>query len=299
MPRRQPRSAISAAERSLIEAYARAWQRVVDFQEAIADDPAQWRRARKLSEARRAIEAELDALDARALAWFSNEFPRVYAMGVNAGAAELSAPAAAVWNLIDTRAVTVMANEGFGDLLRATRRMRRTTKALIREVLGDAALGRLIEGDTAKAAGRRAARILDRHGIHAVVYKDGSRHGIKEYAQVVVRTKTAVAYNTGVLDAQASQGVKYWEVFDGLCGWTFHDSPDMANGKIVTRDEALAYPISHPNCRRAFGARPDLGEGPKPEPPDPKTLMPTAEARERARKRTEARLRRRKVPGGR
>jgi len=259
VPSRQPPAA-SAASRPLIEAYARAWERVEDLQASIADDPRRWRQAAKLAEAQRAIEASLDGLDAMAQDWFTNEFPRVHAMGVNAGARELLAPAGQVWDAINPEAVSRLANEGFDDLLRSTRLTRRTTKDLIRRVVGDEALQKAIQGDTAVAAARRARKLLADHGIYSVVYSDGTKVGLKQYASMAVRTKTAQAYNLGTIDAGRTQGVDKWEIFDGDCGLTTHDGP-TCNGLIVTGDIAMAYPISHPNCQRAFGARPDLSAG--------------------------------------
>lgn len=262
MPQRQPRAAISAAERPLLEAYARAWERVTRLQEAFADNPAEWRRRERLERSRRAIERELDRLDAAALKWFQEEFPRVHAMGVNSAARELLAPAAQVWGAINPEAVARLANEGFDDLLKSTRGVRRTTKALIREIVGDETLQKMIQGDTATAAARRARQILEKKGVYAVKYKDGSTHGLREYANMAVRTKTAQAYNLGTVEAGRTQGVTRWEIFDGDCGLTAHDGPSC-NGLVVDGDVAMAHPISHPNCQRAFGGRPDLS----PDPP--------------------------------
>jgi hypothetical protein len=76
---------------------------------------------------------------------------------------------------------------------------------------------------------------------------------------MVLRTKSAVAYNAGTVNAGREHGVVWYEVFDGPhCGWDRHDSGDLAIGKIIRATEALMVPLAHPNCRRSFGARPDL-----------------------------------------
>ncbi|MFF3919455.1 hypothetical protein ACFYZB_39715 [Streptomyces sp. NPDC001852] len=52
------------------------------------------------------------------------------------------------------------------------------------------------------------------------------------------------------------------EVFDGAdCGWTSHKDPDKAGGTLRAVEKAAQWPISHPRCRRAFGARPDVTAG--------------------------------------
>jgi hypothetical protein len=74
-------------------------------------------------------------------------------------------------------------------------------------------------------------------------------------AQTIALTETATAYNETSLAGYADSGlIDRVEVFDGpACGWTEHDDPDLADGSSRTLDEAEAYPISHPNCQRAFG----------------------------------------------
>jgi hypothetical protein len=78
---------------------------------------------------------------------------------------------------------------------------------------------------------------------------------------MVVRSQTAIAYNMAVIGGmeRGTDGPLFLEVFDGpSCGWEYHDSPRRAAGLILSPEEALAFPISHPNCRRAFGYRPDI-----------------------------------------
>lgn len=73
-------------------------------------------------------------------------------------------------------------------------------------------------------------------------------------AMVVARTETAIAYNTNaILSYEKSGIIKQAKCLDApTCGWTSHEDPDIAAGKIVTLDEAKQHPVSHPNCVRAF-----------------------------------------------
>lgn len=259
MPTQQPKAAIAAIEDPLLKAYAKAWQDIQDMQTAIAADPVRWRQRKRLEEMRRVIEAAMDELDVQAREWVTGELVRPYALGAAAGAIELQESAAAVWTMLPKDAISRIANDTLADLLKSTRHVRRTTKALIRTVARDQILDKLIRGDTAVAAGRRVEQILAKKGITAITYVDGSRHGLQEYTQMLVRTKTAEAYNLGTLEAQEALGVEFWECFDGPnCGWTKHSDPHPALGKIVSKDDALAHPIAHPNCRRAYGGRPDI-----------------------------------------
>lgn len=75
-------------------------------------------------------------------------------------------------------------------------------------------------------------------------------------AYTIARTETANAYNLGAVEGYRQSGiVRQVRVIDAPdCGWTSHNDPDLANGKIVTLDVAQAHPIAHPNCVRAFAA---------------------------------------------
>lgn len=259
MPTVQPKAAISAIEDPLLKVYADAWEQIEEAQRQIAADPFKWRQKKRLLELQRAIEDKMTSLDAQSREWVQTQLVRPYAMGAAAGASELSQPAAVVWNLLPHDAISRMATDTLGDLLKSTRFVRRTTKALIRAIGRDQVLAKLTQGQTAEQAGRRMAQILDQRGIHAIRYSDGSRHGLKEYSQMLLRTKTGEAYNLGSLEAQEALGVTFWECFDGAgCGMTSHKDPVKALGRIVDKDTALKYPLSHPNCRRSWGARPDV-----------------------------------------
>jgi hypothetical protein len=82
--------------------------------------------------------------------------------------------------------------------------------------------------------------------------KDGTI--LHSRAMVIARTETAIAYNRGANAAYKKSGIiRKVRVLDApTCGWIGHNSPDTANGKLVTFEEAGKAPVSHPNCVRAF-----------------------------------------------
>jgi hypothetical protein len=253
---------ILALEDPLANAYRASWDRIVAEQADMAADPFAWSRQNRLAEMRARIELNMDDLDYQAGQWTSKTLPKIYQAGAQAGAVE-SGTGFNAWTAIHQEAVEELVQSSFSDLLKATKGVKESAKELIRHVAKDEALHHAIAGGSAQKAGREMTRILDRHGIRAVTYADGSKHGLAEYSEMALRTKSASAYNIGTVNA-THPDVKLFEVFDGPdCGWTEHFSPDLAAGKIVDRDEALGQPISHPNCRRAFGPRPDLAEKPK------------------------------------
>lgn len=94
---------------------------------------------------------------------------------------------------------------------------------------------------------------LKNRGIRSVIYRNGRKHTLGNYGQMSIRSGASRAYNLGALDAASRKNIQWMAVSDGPeCGWTFHDDPETANGAIVTIDEARAYPIAHPNCKRQF-----------------------------------------------
>ena len=239
---------VAASADDLIAAYAQAWQRVIDLETQLMLDPLRAAQVRRLTEMRHAIEAEMDALDTSAAARARTMARQAYRLGVGRGVE---------FTGIHTDAVERFASGLTDDLLAATTFVRDSTKALIRQIVKDEGLQKLIEGRTALQAGKAMRKVIESHGIHAVVYANGTRQGLAAYTAMAARTTTATAYNVGTINRE--KATKWFEVFDGPdCGWTAHDSPDKANGRIVTRDEALGQPISHPNCTRAFGGRPDV-----------------------------------------
>lgn len=249
--------AVAEAENPLIAIYQDAWDRIEAQEQALLNDPLQARKRARLAEMQRSIDRILGELRDPTISWLESELPNLYATAGVEGSVAMGGEF--VWTLISQEAVEELAGTMFTELLEATQHVSASSKTLIRKIAQDTALSKAIEGKTAVQAGRELSRILASNGIAAVTYRNGAKHGLGEYAEMAIRTTTAKAYNYGTLNGAAMHGCEFWECFDGPdCGWSFHDSTDQAAGKIVTRDEALAFPISHPNCRRAFGPRPDL-----------------------------------------
>lgn len=253
-----PRPAsVSEATTALRQAYRDVWRMIVARQSELLADPRRAATAARLALLQAEVERELTALDRNAARWIRTNLAQVYATGGTVAAADIGG-APFVWNAAHREAFRIHAQDLYDDLLSATRYVRRDTKRFIREAARLRSLY-VTTGETAKAGGRQLARELADHGIAAVRYSNGARHGLQEYAEMAIRTKTAVAYNEGAIQQGEQDGINWYECFDGPgCGWTTHGSPDQALGKIVTADEARANPISHPNCRRSFGPRPDV-----------------------------------------
>ena len=257
------------ASQSLIDAYAQSWERIDDAQLSLSNDPLNARKRARLNELQDMVSREVAALDATAKAYVQKQYPKVYTDAATRGAKAVAADALA-YVQPNREAAQLLADGLQRQLLEATSHVDQTTKTLVRRIGRDAGLKTAIDGKTAKQAATEMRRILNQSGIHAVTYANGAKVGLKAYTEMAVRTSTALALNQGAIQGSEDAGCLFWEIFDGTsCGFKSHKDPELAHGKVVSRDEALAYPIAHPNCRRAVGPRPDLGVDKKARPAKP------------------------------
>lgn len=247
-----------AIRKELADLYAQADARLKAEQDSLVDVASAARRRARLAELRRSVEQTAQELDAQAKQWLIHRLPEVYAISAEDVAAQTGHPFG--WTQVHRTAVQALASDTHGDLLAATKYMRTDVKRLVREVSRAGSRSALLEGRTATQAGRDVAAVLRDQGLSAVRYSNGATVGIGSYSDMVLRTKTAVAYNAGTVNQGREAGTEWFEVFDGPdCGWDGHDDTDLANGSIRHVDELID--ISHPNCARAFAARPDVTSG--------------------------------------
>lgn len=192
----------------------------------------------------RTINGMLSGLDEEAKDYFGHDFSDLFMEGARTANPEFKP------GLEDAKAIKPIGDRGLRDLLDANQHARRTTPKVIEDLLKG--------GET---VGLDKARNKPFTGK---VYKNGARYSFESYADTVLSATAARAYNTGTIRGALSKGISVFEVSDGEgCGWSSHNDPEQANGKLVTADEALAFPIAHPHCVRQFIPRPDLGSGDK------------------------------------
>ena len=259
----QPRE-VEAIRDELLDLYRTAWLSIEQQLWELARNPPTRDTVlrRRLAELQRDIASEMGGLDRQMRTWLQERFPEIYRLGGLDAAETIDGPFA--WGQHHRDAVQILARTTFDDLLAATKYVRADSKRFVRQVTARATARSLLEGVPAARAGRDLSAVLRRQlgtdPIAAIRYRNGARHSLADYADTVLRTTTATAFNEGTLNTVADVGVQYVEVFDGAaCGWTSHDDTDLANGSIRTLAEARAQTIAHPRCARSFGPRPDLG----------------------------------------
>lgn len=241
-----------------------AWDRVEAEKERLldmVDGDERWPRIRdRLESYQREIEAYQDVVGEEALHMVALVQGQ-YANGMVIAAATLNQPT--TWSQGHRAVLAQLANDTYDDFLAASVEAGRTTAAFAREirrVARDEMPFQATGGKTAAQVARDMRRRLeDEFRISSVTYRDGSVHEIGEYTRMASRTKGRVAFNSGSVNGYYEARVEYLEVFDGgTCGWSTHQDPVKANGTIRTIQDCSTYLISHPNCRRAFGPRPDV-----------------------------------------
>lgn len=246
---------VRALADDLVDLYTAAWERITFAEEQLLADWPTLTRARRrdrLSGLQDLVTSLTTTADEQALRWTSDILPRAYLLG---------AVAVTVGDLggLSLDALVVIAQDTYADLLAATKGVSDSAKTLIRAMSRAQVADKLLTGETAVQAARDLAGQLEGSGITSVVYANGTRHGLAEYTEMLLRTKTATAYSTGNLVSIAGAGVGWVEVFDGFgCGWIGHGDTDKANGTVRTVAEAQTAVLSHPRCQRSFGARPDV-----------------------------------------
>ena len=214
----------------------------------------------------------LDGLTGQTRLWVRDgNIARLYEQG--AGLAGFGS-----WTAPHRAAVEVLSTDLFSDVLAVTRYVDDQSKRFTQEVGRKLTGFKLTSGTTAKAQARRLEQELrpafERRGMTGVRYADGSLHSFGEYSEMLIRTKTAVAYNAGTLNQARAAGIRFIELLDGAnCGLTSHHDPQLANGLIVDLETAQSFPIAHPNCRRSMNPRPDVTD------PNAATSVQSPEAR--------------------
>lgn len=280
--------AIEELTRTLRADLDAVWQQILDEQQRLIDRwgtlaPPQRVHQLMLVQAHiRALADSADALAARSVAGMTKTAYETGAWGT-----AIAAGSSAAFGAPDLDAITHLARDTMENLLTATNGVRESTKTLVRTLTRDHVRSKLYTGKTAEQVARELSRAIEHEGVTAIVYRNGARVGLGDYADMVVRTKTAEAYQEGGFQQGRALGIEWWEIFDGAgCGLDGHEDPQKANGLIVASETAERYPISHPRCTRVTSPRPDIrtaSDAGRAAPTRAAELVRIQEAAEKAR----------------
>lgn len=264
---RGARSSIEEAAATLLQAYrdaeAELRSLLAELAERIALDPRSTARFRE--QQTQAILTRIallrDELEGGASTFVTESLARIYAdgMAANGGSFDPEASGSASFSAIHREALEMIAADTYSDLAAATRYLEEHARTVIRE----ATRARVAVGAaTGASVGRDVAglvRTLEQRGVTAFVDAAGRGWSLSTYAEMVIRTKSAVAYNTGTVLRAEEEGTLVFEIRDGER--SRHEECLAYNGQTCTAKWALEHPIQHPNCVRSFGPLPLGGAG--------------------------------------
>lgn len=201
---------------------------------------------------------EFDRL-ARALAerWAAQDLPIAYRDGALRALRKAGADLTLFqWTADHQAAITGLTATFYTDLIGRIQEAVRRAQAFARaaqDATREVTFGR-------NHAGIDSARLTADHPLSTIVYRDNSRHQVKDWARSAltyqgVVTANHAAINTGVYDLEAA----WFQCVDGPeCGFVNHPDTDHADGTIRSAEDAAAYPTSHFGCIREWIPRPDL-----------------------------------------
>ncbi len=199
----------------------------------------------------------------RALAerWAATDLPIAYRDGALRALRKADADIRLfTWTTSHQAAITPITAVFYTDLMARIQEAVRRAQAFARaaqDATREVTLGR-------NPAGIDSAQLIADHPLNTVVYRDRSRHSVKDWARAAltyqgVAAANAGALNTGLYDLEAA----WFQCVDGPeCGFTSHADTDQANGTIRSADDATTYPTAHFGCIREWIPRPDLNGRP-------------------------------------
>lgn len=256
----QARADVDALTAALLEQIDQAWDRISRGEQRLVRD---WLGLSSSEQRRRILELQhlastlMDQVERHARAEIADVLRSAFRAGAVRTAAIIGAPAEV--SGADADLLKSISDDTWLDVLNATQHVRQSTKEMTRALGQQAADLRFSGLTTAEDAGKQLAQAMVGQGISAIVYRDGSRHGLDDYANMLLRTKTAEIQQVGGFRQARRLDIRFMELLDNpSCGLSFHDDPTLANGLVLPLAEAEKYPISHPRCVRVSVARPDL-----------------------------------------
>ena len=167
---------------------------------------------------------------------------------------------AAFFRLNDKK-IEALAKATKNDLLKAEHATLRMANDKYRQIIFNAQVYANTGAGTYEKAVDMATRDFLSAGINSIEYKDGSRHNIKEYAGMAIRTADKRAYLTGEGEKRKEWGVTTVIVKKRgnacpkclpFCGKILIDdvwSGGVPDGKHKLMSQAITAGLYHPNCK--------------------------------------------------
>lgn len=245
--------------------------KILEAQNLPDTEPSKGLRIARLNQMKREVDNAFAELTKNISIWADRDISNFYQRGHTTAAAQLSAgfgftlPHQEALDIISFDAYDDVAthlqqvSQGFGtnvELQKIFEGLDPSQITAIQEKGRSAVAQLLLTGEDPRKISRALAQDLWSQGI-SIIDSGGRQWNPEKYTRMLIRTKSANAYNAGSMNKYAEEGVTRVKVFDGV-----EDDPECAEaaGQTWSLEYAMLNVIQHPNCRRAFG--PLQGDGP-------------------------------------
>lgn len=245
-------------------------ERIVEAKNLADTEPSKAIRILRLNRMKREVDNSFRTLDELALAWAVRDMRSFYTEGRVVAAAQVAGGFA--FTLPHRDALDVLSYDAYDDVATRLKQVRSGFSSSVElqkmfEKLDpiqvsavqtksrSAVAQALLTGEDPTKIAKILAQDLWSDGV-PIIDSAGREWKMETYTRMLLRTKSANAYNAGSLNQFAQEGVARIKVLDGI----EHD-PECAsaNGETWSLEYAMQHVLEHPNCRRAFA--PVQGEG--------------------------------------
>lgn len=214
------------------------------------------------------VEIILERLGADVKGFIEKEIPHHYKVGADAAVKQFKRQGVVLevekgFNIIHQEAVAALIDDTTRAFAESITGVKRSANLLLNKAVKEEIKYRMAEGTIAGKALREIKRyvkgVLIDEGLYSLIDKGGRRWSLDRYTEMLIRTKTVEARNTGLVNRVAENGYDLVEVSDHsdecpLCRpW---------EGKILsltgatkgyqTLTEAESTGLFHPNCRHSI-----------------------------------------------
>lgn len=206
----------------------------------------------------RAVSEEVADLEHVAAATIYAELTSIYRAGHDQFAARLGTDLQ--FSQIRVDAARALAKRQVETVASQLRDTEAATKTALRRLARSNVENIVINGTPAKRAAQLFTDdVQSQLGLFTVRYSNDAEHTVADWAEMAVRTESAMAYNSGTFDTAAELDIGWFECLDSPdCGLDGHDDPEKPDGNVYSADDADSYSISHPSCVRDWAPRPDV-----------------------------------------
>lgn len=268
------------AEKELLGHYQRAATKLVQVISSTPANPHRATRQKQLA----AVLAILKKLDKTTADWVEKNIPKMYRKGITDTSADFSQFKEKGFKIypfggVNEKAVAILVDEtkmAFGNtILTVKRSAERAITNIQKTALQNAIIRDTIAGETGATTKKEIIDELKSKGVEALKSKPNENgyqrtFRLEDYADILVRSQTMKAYNSGIIARSLGAGRRFMRVSKVTPDVDGQDVCNDHEGEIVDLlDPNVILPPFHPRCRHILipvsfaelkAERPDLYE---------------------------------------